>query len=205
MALSPTLSIVPFIGLDALCTVLDGPATRFAIIGSDGFVGLNTLGDDGNSIVSNPQGRTGALRVVLLLVADDAEESSIVQFAVNNPTGVLGLQNAAQQAYQPDCYDPSQFYPRCTATLAQTNYTTKEDDIPLFSSFTEIDSPSTVDISSPIGAVRSYNQYEAINLAGLGNVGQNGCTIVQLTLPPQEGNVSTVLQIDIDFCATSAS
>jgi len=207
MAASTTVSIIPFIGLNTFCTVLDGATTRLAAITSDGFIPLNTLGDDDNSIVSTPQGRTGSLRAVFLLVFDTAQAGDVIQFAINNPSGVLGLQNAAQQAYQPNCYDPSQFYPRCAATPVQSNYTTKDAAISVFSSYTTIDSSpsSPSDIGAAIGAVRSYNQYEAENLAGLTGVGQNGCTIVQLISPNTEGSLNAVLQIDIDFCMTSAS
>jgi len=206
MALSPTLSIVPFIGLNTLCTVADGPDTRLAILGPDGYVGLNTSGDGGNSIVSAPEGRDGSLKLSLLLIGVNVPASDgYVLFAVNNPSGVLGLQNPAQQAYQAGCYDPSQFYPKCTAQISQTQYTLTDATIPPFAVYAGFSSPNIELSPSVIGPVRSYNQYEAINLAGLGNVGQQGCTIVQLVLPPTEGVLNTLLQIDIDFSQTSAS
>lgn len=204
MALSPTLSFVPFIGLDTLCTVADGPATRYAILGGDGYVGLNTGGDTNLSVDPNPLGREGSLRLLFLLIVNGYNAPTYVQIAVNNPPGVLGLQAAADKSYTPDCYDPSRFYPKCSAQISQTQYGVNGSTIPAFSSYTLLSSPDVQLSPSAIGPVRAYNQYEATHQAGLSNVGQQGCTIVQLILPSTEG-LDTLLQVDIDFCQTSAS
>jgi len=214
MALSPNATFIPLVGLNNFCTVVDDggetPETRYALTAGNGFIGLNTEGDGNvpSDIVANPMGRVGSLQTVFLLILDgynSGEGTGTLQFAINNPPGTsLGLQRPSQTVDEAASYDPSLFYPKCTAQLARTNYLSKDSGVLPFEPGENYASFGVFEEGAyTIGAVRSINQIMAQNNANLTGVGQNGCCIISLLVP--SGTVEGPIQISIDFQATAGN
>lgn len=209
MSNSAVATFVPLVGLNNFCTILDAGVVKYALSTYDGYLAVNTQGDNNipSAIATQPAGRVGSLQTAFLVFAsgfEGGEGTNFMQFAVNNPPGSsLGLQNPTQTAYGTGSYDPSLFYPMCSVQNVETNYVSNSSDVTPFNALTRVDASSIGVGPYTIGPVRAFNQNMAVNLVGLGNVGQNGCTLVQLGVPADATDM--LLQVTIDFSWTAGN